>query len=110
VQGELAGLGYRAASIMWTILTKAGIDSAPRRAGPTWTQFLTAPAKGIMACDFLPVDTIGLTRVYVLFLMEIATRRVHVRGATSNPTRVRLAQQARNLTRDSATRSARSDS
>jgi putative transposase len=64
IQGELANLGYRiGASTVWTILTRAGVDPAPRQAGPTWTQFLTAQAKGILACDFLHVDTIGLTRV-----------------------------------------------
>jgi putative transposase len=74
IQGELAVLGYRlASSTIWTILTKAGAGPAPRRDGPTWTQFLTAQAKGILACDFLHVDTVGLTRIYVLFLLEIAT-------------------------------------
>jgi putative transposase len=92
----LVGLGYGvAASTVWTILTKAGVDPAPRRAGPTWTQFLTAQAKGILACDFLHVDTIGLTGIYVLFLMGIATRRVHILGVTTNGQWV--AQQARNL-------------
>jgi hypothetical protein len=59
IQGELAGLGYRLApSTIWAILTKAGAGPAPRRAGPTWTEFLTVQAKGILACDFLHVDTI----------------------------------------------------
>jgi transposase InsO family protein len=97
-QGELLGLGYQiAASTVRTILHTAGVDPAPRRAGPTWTQFLATQAKGILACDFLHVDTIGLTRIYVLFLIEIATRRVHILGATPHPTGQWVAQQARNL-------------
>jgi len=108
IQGELAGLGYRlASSTIWAILTRAGVGPAPRRAGPTWTQFLTAQAKGILACDFLHVETIGLTRIYVLFLIEVATRRVHVLGATTHPTGAWLAQQARNLMIDLGERATR---
>jgi putative transposase len=95
-----------ASSTVWAVLTKAGVDPAPRSGGPTWTQFLTSQAKGLLACDFLHVDTIGLTRVYVLFLMEIATRRVHVLGVTTNPTGQWVAQQARNLVMDFGQRDA----
>jgi putative transposase len=61
IQGELARLGHRIApSTVWQILTRAGIDPAPRRSGPTWKQFLTAQAHGIISCDFLTVDTVLL--------------------------------------------------
>ncbi|WP_446215730.1 integrase core domain-containing protein [Micromonospora sp. IBHARD004] len=98
VQGELAGLGYRiAASTVWKILHRAGVDPAPRRTGPTWQQFLTAQAHTMLACDFFTVDTVLLKRTYVLFFIELATRQVHVVGVTAHPTGAWVAQQARNL-------------
>jgi transposase InsO family protein len=98
IQGELAGLGYQlAASTVWKILHRAGVDPAPRRSGPTWKQFLTAQARSIVACDFFTVDTVLLRRLYVLFFIELATRRIHVAGVTAHPTSAWVAQQARNL-------------
>jgi putative transposase len=67
VQGELAQLGYRVApSTVWLLLKRAGIDPAPRRADLTWRQFLSAQAEAMLACDFFHVDTVLLTRLYVL--------------------------------------------
>jgi putative transposase len=98
VHGELVGLGYQvAASTVWKILHHAGIDPAPRRSGPTWKQFLITQAHAMLACDFFTVDTVFLKRVYVLFFLEIATRRIHVAGVTAHPTGAWVAQQARNL-------------
>jgi putative transposase len=105
IHGELARLGVKIApSTVWLLLTRAGIDPAPRRAGPTWRQFLSAQAEGIVACDFFHVDTVLLQRLYVLFVIELATRRVHVLGITANPTGLWVTQQARNLLMDLAGR------
>jgi putative transposase len=101
VQGELVRLGHRiAASTVWQILHAAGIDPAPRRSGPTWKQFLTAQARGIIAVDFVHVDTMLLRRVYALIVIEHDTRRAHLAGITAHPDGAWTTQAARNLLMD----------
>jgi putative transposase len=105
IQGELARLGHRiGASTVWEILNAAGIDPAPRRSGPTWRQFLTNQAHGIIAVDFFHLDTALGNRLYALAFLEHATRRLHITGVTAHPSRSWAAQQARNLAADLDTR------
>ena len=98
IQGELLKLGIAVApSTVWEILHAAGVDPAPPRSGPTWRQFLDAQAAGILAVDFLHVDTVLCKRLYVLVFIEHDTRRMHLGGVTTNPTSGWTVQQARNL-------------
>jgi transposase len=101
IHGELAGLGARvSASTVWEILKKAGIDPAPRRARPTWPQFLRSQAEAILACDFFTADLLDGTQAYVLAVIEHATRRIRILGVTMHPSGAWTAQQARNLIMD----------
>jgi putative transposase len=98
IQGELVGLGVKlGASTVWAILKEAGIEPAPKRLETSWAEFLRQQAASILECDFLTVDTLFLKRFYVLFFIELATRRVHLAGVTTNPDGRWVAQQARNL-------------
>jgi putative transposase len=83
---ELAGVGARvSATSVAKILRGAGLSPAGARAQLSWDKFLRANAESILACDFFTVETLWLGRLYVLFLLELSTRRVHVAGCTANP-------------------------
>jgi transposase InsO family protein len=99
IHGELVRLGVTIApSTVWAILKTAGIDPAPGRTSQSWATFLRSQAAAIVACDFFTVDTVMLRRDYVLFFIELETRRVHLAGITTNPTGAWTTQAARNFT------------
>jgi putative transposase len=98
IQGELRKLGIRiGATTIRSILRRAGIGPAPRGDGPTWTEFLRSQAEGIWACDFFTVETAWLRTLYVLFSIELGSRRVHLAGVTAHPDSAWVTQQGRNL-------------
>ena len=101
IKGELAKLGVRvSATAIRTLLRRHGLGPAPRRAGPTWSEFLQSQARGVLAADFFTVETAWLRTLYVFFVIEVHTRRVHVAGATRRPDTAWMTQQARNLSFD----------
>jgi len=98
IAGELLKLGVRVSpSTVRRLLLAAGLKPAPRRSGPSWRDFLRQQAASMIACDFFTIETISLRRFYVLFFIELESRRVHMAGCTTNPTGGWVTQQARNL-------------
>jgi putative transposase len=98
IAGELLKLGVRVSpSTVRRLLFAAGLKPAPQRSGPSWRQFLRQQAASVLACDFFTVETVSLRRYYVLFFIELGSRRVHLAGCTTNPTGGWVTQQARNL-------------
>lgn len=99
IQGnELRKLGIRVgATTVQRVLKAHGLDPSPRREGPSWSEFLRAQAHGIIPCDFFTVETVWLKTLYVLFFIELSTRKVHMAGVTAHPDSSWVTQQARNL-------------
>jgi putative transposase len=98
IAGELLKLGLRVSpSTVRRLLLAAGLRPAPRRSGSSWRDFLRQQAASMIACDFFTIETIALRRYYVLFFIELGSRRVHLAGCTTNPSEAWVTQQARNL-------------
>ncbi|MEV0178982.1 integrase core domain-containing protein [Streptomyces sp. NPDC050625] len=101
IHGELLVLGIQvAASTVWEILKEAGIDPAPERASSTWADFLHSQADALLACDFLETVTLSGARMYVFTVIEHASRRIRILGATAHPTASWVTQAAKNLVMD----------
>src|SRR2546423_9861336 len=88
------------ASTVWEIVREAGIDPAPGRSSSTWADFLRSQAHALLAVDFFETVTLTGARMYVLAVIEHATRRIRILGATPHPTAAWVAQTARNLAMD----------
>ena len=98
IKGECRKLGMSvAATTGKKVLRAAGLEPAPRRDGPSWSEFLRAQADGILVCDFFTVETVCLRTLSVLFFIEVGSRRLHMTASTRNPSGEFVAQQARNL-------------
>jgi len=96
--GELTKLGLNVSpTSVRRLLSRARLEPAPRRAGPSWREFLRAQATSVVACDFFTVETLFLRRYYVFFFIAHASRRVWLAGCTANPAGAWVTQQARNL-------------
>lgn len=105
IHGELLVLGIKiAASTVWQILRDAGIDPTVERTTLTWSTFLRSQADALLACDFFETHTLNGTRLYVLAVIEHASRRIRVLGATAHPTASWVTQAARTLSWTSKTR------
>jgi putative transposase len=101
IVGECRNLGVQvSATSVRRMLRRHGLGPAPRRGGATWSQFLRGQASGLLATDLFTVETVGLTRLYVLFVVEVQSRAVRLVGITAHPTGGWVAQQARNLLMD----------
>jgi putative transposase len=101
IVGELRKLGITvSATLVRNVLARAGVPPAPERAASSWRSFLRHHGNTILACDFFTVDTVWLRRLYVLFFVSIATRRVEYVACTRNPDTAWMTQQARNLLMD----------
>lgn len=101
IHGELLVLGVKvAASTVWEILHQAGTDPAPQRTATTWATFLRSQAHAIIAADFFDTTTLTGARLYVLAIIDHATRRIRVLDATAHPTAAWVTQAARNLVMD----------
>lgn len=98
IAGELAGLGIRvSATSVRKLLREAGLGPAGQRGGLSWREFIRSQAQTMLACDFFTVETVALRRIYVLFFIELESRRVHLAGLTENPDGAWVTQQARNV-------------
>jgi transposase InsO family protein len=98
IRGELLKLGYGiSASSVRNILKQHRIATSAERSSGSWRNFLGHYKGQILACDFFTVETIWLKTIYVLFFIELGTRRVHLAGWTTNPNATWVTQQARQL-------------